>query len=70
MYKILNLIFGWDYIVKGRGYGIARIHNNPYEKYPYYWESLTIDEICSITDKNQVHWLTCEPEKYLPKEKL
>lgn len=65
-YKLLNFIFGWDYI-QWRNMvdnGIARVMKLPDGRVVYWRYKITnvMDEIIS---PNQVFWLTCKPSKYL-----
>ena len=69
MYKLLNWLFGWDYIQwwTTAGAGIARVHKD-YNNKCWYWRHRGTKLADIINDKNQVIWLTCKPEKYLHKE--
>lgn len=67
MYKILNWLFGWDYIAweNTADSGIARVFNDKTGRTFYFRYRCTqvIDEIRKPT---QVVWLTCSPAKYAP----
>lgn len=66
MWRLWNLLFGWDYIhwQNCADQGIARVQTDGrgVAYYPRYRLTNCYDE---ITDKNQVIWLTCQPEKYM-----
>lgn len=66
MYKLLNFIFGWDYICWSNSAddGIARVFKSKCGKVIYYRYKVT-KVIDVINNKDQVIWLTCEPSKYL-----
>lgn len=64
-YKILNMLFGWDYVVWKPFLvsGVSRIHQEKGTGRVYYFQQHNkAYEI--VTSKNQVVWLTCSPEKY------
>jgi hypothetical protein len=68
-YKILNYLFGWDYILwsNSADQGISRVitlHDGTlgYWRYKY---TTCFDEIIRPRD---VRWLTCDPEKYIKTE--
>ena len=65
MYKLLNLLFGGDYIYweNSADSGIARVHKSNDNKIWYYryWLTTVIDVIES---PDKVIWLTCDPSKY------
>lgn len=68
MYRLFNFLFGWDYIY-WRNYadgGVARVRTSP-DGTVWYWRYKSIKVIDTIVDKKYVMWLTCLPEKYLPK---
>jgi hypothetical protein len=69
MYKILNKLFGWDYVFWRNSVdsGIARIRKAPDGKV-WYWRYWSIDLMDIVAEPKQVTWLTCLPEKYLTKE--
>jgi len=67
MYKILNKLFGWDYILwqNCASQGIARIHVSPEGKI-WYWRYKNIKVADIILHPRDVKlWLTCHPDKYL-----
>lgn len=69
MYKLLNFLFGWDYVYWSNmvDEGIARVHvAGDGTVYYYRYKSITI--IDKITNKNQVIWLTCTEDKYKLKD--
>lgn len=66
-YKILNKLFGWDYItISGWNSGFCRIYKSPdgvpYVTYPPYKAEKLLE-----TDK--IIFITCRKEKYFPNEK-
>lgn len=65
-YKLLNLLFGWDYIQwqNSADEGIARIHIDG-NKRIFYWRYKMTNVIDEIKTPSQVFWLTCSPDKYL-----
>ena len=66
MYKLLNLLFGWDYIYWDNfaDRGIARVHIAG-DGTVYYNRYKIMGIIDKIKSKDQVIWLTCTGEKYL-----
>jgi len=66
IYKLLNKLFGWDYISWSNfaDQGVARVHTSACGKV-YYWRYKNTKVADEITNKEQVIWLTCPPEKYL-----
>ncbi len=66
MYKLLNKLFGWDYIQwrNTASQGIARV-NKDGNGVCWYWRYKNTSLADVIKDKEQVIWLTCEPSKYL-----
>ena len=66
MYKLLNKLFGYDYIQWSNtaGCGIARVFVDGTGRVSYFRYKITglIDE---IKTPEQVFWLTCSPAKYL-----
>lgn len=66
MYKLLNKLFGWDYIYWSNcaDRGVARVRKDGLDN-PYYVRYYGITLYDKITSANQVMWLTCLPEKYL-----
>lgn len=69
MYKILHLIFGWDYIYwqNTADEGYAWVHKLPNGTiwYKRYWITNVIDVIYK---SSQVLWMSCKPNKYFPDE--
>jgi hypothetical protein len=65
MYKIKNLLFGWDYIQwkNSADSGIARVMKLPDGKIVY-WRYRNISYMDEIKEANQVRWLTCPPSKF------
>lgn len=70
MYKILNKLFGWDYVYWKIAWpcynGISRIHMDG-EGQPYYEDYGTMERPYG-NPKVKIIWLTCKPEKYINKE--
>ncbi len=66
MYKLLNKLFGWDYIQwrNSAAEGIARVHKDGNDV-SWYWRYKNINVADTIKSKDQVIWLTCSPGKYL-----
>ncbi len=66
MYKLLNKLFGWDYIQWSNfaDSGIARVQKDFNGKL-YYFRYRSIKVIDVIHDKDNFIWLTCEPIKYI-----
>lgn len=66
IYKLLNRLFGWDYITwkNSADQGIARVFIR--STGVYYWRYKNIKILDEITDVNQVIWLTCDGDKCLP----
>jgi hypothetical protein len=69
MYKLLNLLFGWDYIhwSNSAASGIARVIALPSGEIAY-WRYRNISVMDVIEKPTQVRWLTCPPTKYFPTE--
>lgn len=65
MYTLLNKLFGWDYIVwRNRGEtGVARVRSSGTGE-PFYFRYHILGIADKISSKNQVIWLTCDPNKY------
>jgi hypothetical protein len=64
MYKILNKLFGWDYVYyKTENYeGIARIIVLP-DKSVHFWH---LNNLINIEYKKMhIKFLTCTPDKYI-----
>lgn len=66
MYKLLNKLFGWDYVHWSNfaESGIARVYIDG-DGNPYYFRYRNICVIDRITSKTQVMWLTCSYSKYV-----
>ena len=70
MYKILNWLFGWDYIawdyctLSVDDSGIARVYINP-DGDVWYWKYKRLGHHNIITSKDDVLWLTCSSDKYM-----
>lgn len=64
-YKILNYLFGWDYVLwnNSADTGIARVRILPDGKV-FYWRYISTNVFDEIKSADQVFWLTCLPEKY------
>jgi len=67
MWKLLNFIFGWDYVhwKNSADQGIARVFRDASGR-PVYWRYKITKVLDVIEEENQVTWLTCRPSKYLP----
>lgn len=65
MYKLINKLFGYDYIAWDNGVdsGIARIMKG-YDGVVWYWRYKSIKVFDVVRFKEQVLWLTCPPDKY------
>ncbi len=68
MWKLLNKLFGWDYIAWTNSCdgGIARVYKNNAGN-AWYYRYKTTNCIDKISTPNQVIWMTCEPSKYMDK---
>lgn len=66
MYKLLNKIFGWDYIywANTADSGVSRVYKNA-DGVAYYYRYRSIALIDIIYSKTQVIFLTCSSSKYL-----
>jgi hypothetical protein len=65
MYKILNFLFGWDYIYWSNScdQGIARVFISKDKRVCYFrYKGTSLIDV--ITRKEQVIWLTCKPERF------
>ena len=64
-YKLLNYLFGWDYILwrNSADNGLARVRVLPDGTIGYWRYSIT-KAFDKIESPDQVIWLTCYPEKY------
>lgn len=62
MYRVLNLILGWDYIShKGlRNSYVRRVFTTECGNVCYWYRDRLID----IKSRKNVKWLTCKPEKF------
>jgi hypothetical protein len=77
MWRLFNLIFGWDYIAwhNYADRGISRVRVNLEGKVWFYRYKNTewIDEIEEPGEVKRkgtfIFWLTCSPEKYLGERK-
>ena len=65
MYKILNKLFGWDYIHWDNfaDQGIARVRVSR-DGTVYYWRYKNTRVLDYIDDNKRITWLTCKREKY------
>ena len=66
MYKILNKLFGWDYVAWSNSCdnGIARVYKSLDNKV-WYFRYKNTKLIDLIKNQDQVVWLTCKPSKYI-----
>lgn len=66
MFKVLNLLFGWDYVAwrNSADHGVARVHVDG-RGVVFYWRYKGVRVADEIRDSTDVLWLTCKPEKYL-----
>ena len=66
MYKILNKLFGYDYIQwrNSADSGIARVHKDS-RGVVFYWRYKSTKLADTIEDEAKYLWLTCDPDKYL-----
>lgn len=70
LYKLLNKLFGWDYILweSTCDRGIVRILKDKTGVF-YYWRYKNIKSAAKINKPSDVKlWLTCSPEKYFNKQ--
>lgn len=68
MYRLLNFLFGWDYIYwkNSVDQGIARVHiAGDGTVYYHRYKIVNFKVIDKIKSKDQVMWLTCKGDKYL-----
>ena len=68
-YKLLNKLFGWDYIY-WRGtftFGISRVRIDPNGDL-WFWKDIIICNRDEISKPDDVKWLTCKPDKYFKSE--
>lgn len=70
MYKLLNKLFGWDYVhwANFADQGIARLHVSPDGKV-WFWryKSTKVIDILPVRFATVI-FLTCRSEKYLPED--
>jgi hypothetical protein len=68
LYKILNKLFGWDYILWSNtaDSGIARILVDGYGRL-FYWryKSIKAADLVDTNNPKRYVWLTCHPSKYI-----
>ena len=72
MYKLLHLVFGWDYIHWDNQlyHGVSRVFLAA-DGTPIYWRYKSTRVLGRIQTASDVTWLTCAPEKYLkPGERI
>lgn len=71
MYRILNKLFGWDYVCwkNSCGSGIARIHIDKEGK-AYYWryKNTNLIDYLPAEHGQRITWLTCHPSKYIKQQ--
>jgi hypothetical protein len=67
MYKLLNKLFGWDYVQwkNTADQGIARAQVDGMRRI-WYWRYKGTKVADIIHKPEQVIWLTCNPNKYFP----
>ena len=67
IYKLLNKLFGWDYISwsNSAADGVARVHVDGMRRV-WYWRYKGTKVVDIIEDPAKVIWLTCSPNKYFP----
>jgi len=67
IYKLLNKLFGWDYIgwSNSAASGVARVHVDGMRRV-WYWRYKGTKVVDIIVDPTKVIWLTCSPNKYFP----
>ena len=65
IYKLLNKLFGWDYISWSNpaAHGVARVHVDGMRRV-WYWRYKGTKVVDIIVDPAKVIWLTCSPNKY------
>ena len=71
MYKILNKLFGWNYVSwkNSCDSGIARVYVDGAGQV-YYWRYKCTKVLDTIREPGQVKWLTCRPSIYFENFKL
>lgn len=64
MWRILNKLFGWDYVMGDRDHdvGSRRVRVDALGN-PFYIRRFNLGR--RISSPDQVIWLTCHPSKYL-----
>ena len=67
MYKLLNKLFGWDYIIWSNfaDSGVARVRVDR-EGVVWYWRYRSTKVADVIKYPNALLWLTCPSTKYFP----
>ena len=67
LYKLLNWLFGWDYILWSNSVdcGVAKVRIDEFDGSIFYWKYVTSLTTVDITDANDVKWLTCKSSKYI-----
>ena len=70
MYKILNWLFGWDYVFWKNvwTWGISRVNTSKAGMLWYWTDDLLDKEATELFDPTEVIWLTCHPSKYFKLE--
>lgn len=65
MWRLMHLLFGWDYIAwrNSADQGVARVRLDGLGRV-WYWRYRTTSLADFVREPNQVLWLTCSPEKY------
>ncbi len=65
MWKLWNLLFGWDYVVwrNWADQGVARVQRD--ELGAWYWRYKITNLADRIDNREQVIWLTCDSTKYM-----
>lgn len=65
MYRVLHLLFGWDYIHwrNTADSGVARIRRDHAGRV-WYWRYWLTNVADRVVDPSAVLWLTCSPAKY------
>jgi hypothetical protein len=67
MYKLLHVLFGWDYVAwrNSADQGIARVYEGKCGRV-YYWRYRSTRLFDIIEKPEHVLWLTCDPSRYFP----
>lgn len=76
MYKILNWLFGWDYILWSNSWacldelagGVSRLHRDIEGNLWYHVKGEGWSGIRVVEKPSHVLWLTCSPSKYFELE--